>query len=52
MKRATGIIAQVQDNKGFTASCLQLYEWHAAEAVKKRLVNERYNKENAKLIVI
>lgn len=43
MDRAIGIVAQVQDHEVFSASGLQLCEWHAAEAIKKRLVNEGYD---------
>lgn len=37
------IVAQVQDHEVFSASGLQLCEWHAAEAIKKRLANEGYD---------
>lgn len=53
MDRAIGIVAQVQDHEVFSALGLQLCEWHAAEAVKMRLVNEGYDKKrNARLTAI
>lgn len=42
--QATGIVAQVQKDEVFFASSVQLCEWHATKAVKKKLVNEGYDK--------